>query len=154
MQKLLITLLASLAVLVGLHPTEAKPPPSGGFASVVIGDTTIKLELARTPAEQTQGLSDRTSLDERAGMLFVFPADQIPAFWMKEMRFPIDIIWLNVDGQIVDITPNLAPSTFPQTFSPKIPIRYVLEVNAGFAGRHDLKIGDFIHFSGVPGLQN
>lgn len=75
-------------------------------------------------------------------MLFVYQDDVKPTFWMKGMRFPIDIIWLDKNLTIVGFEKDVIPSTFPETFSPPETIRYVLEVNAGFVDKHQLKIGD------------
>ncbi len=111
--------------------------------SVVIDDVKIKVEIADDAAEMAQGLSDRKSLGENHGMLFVFDKPGTPAFWMKDMNFPLDIIWIQGDT-IVDIAPNLPPlaGDFVSTYSPRVPANYVLEVNAGFAEKHGIKIGD------------
>lgn len=102
----------------------------------------LKLEYAVTPAEQELGLSYRESLDEDAGMLFVYQEDVVPQFWMKEMRFPIDIVWLDENFKIIGIEKNIAPETYPRTFSPAEPIRYVLELNAGKSAKLGWEIGD------------
>ena len=101
-----------------------------------------KIEITRTSAEQARGLSGRASLPENSGMLFSYSTDTRPAFWMKEMNFPIDIIWLDKDWRVVGFEKNVSPSTFPQTFSPSSPIRYVLEVNAGFVDKRQIKLGE------------
>ncbi len=106
----------------------------------------LRVEIANTEIERGQGLSDRPSLAEQEGLLFVFPTADTYSFWTKDMHFAIDIIWLDDNWQIVDITPNLAPETFPKTFSPSSPAHYVLEVNAGFSATHNLNIGDKITF--------
>ncbi|MCC6290679.1 DUF192 domain-containing protein [Candidatus Nomurabacteria bacterium] len=97
--------------------------------TIILDGKKIDLELAQTPEEMTRGLSGREGLPEDSGMLFVYPEDTVPAFWMKDMRFPIDIIWLDKNWMVVGIEKNLLPSTYPQTFSPPKPIRYVLEKN-------------------------
>lgn len=111
---------------------------------VAVGGQALTVDLATTPAEREQGLSGRKSLAENEGMLFVFPQDGAYKFWMKEMNFPLDIIWLSVDGTVVYIEPGLAPSTYPNSYGPTGPARYVLEVNAGFAAAHGLKVGDHV----------
>ena len=75
-------------------------------------------------------------------MLFVFTEDGKYAFWMKDMQFSIDIIWLAADGTVVYIVPNLSPATYPQTYTPDTPARFVLEVPAGFVAAHSVRIGD------------
>lgn len=110
---------------------------------VTIGETKIKVEIADTLEEVQKGLSNRESLDENKGMLFVFVEPGKPAFWMKDMKFPIDIIWIQND-RVVDIAPNLpvVAGEFLSTYTPKEPANYVLEVNAGFAAEHGIKVGD------------
>ena len=60
---------------------------------------------------------------------------------MKEMNFPLDIIWLDSEQKIIDIRSNLQPDSYPKTFSPNQPAQYVLEVPAGFAQNHNLNLG-------------
>jgi hypothetical protein len=107
----------------------------------------FEVELAQTEAEQIQGLSGRAQLGATEGMLFVYATTTIPSFWMKEMNFSLDIIWLDQNQKIADITLNISPATFPTTFSPKKPVQYVLEVPAGTAVKNNLQLGDLIHFS-------
>lgn len=101
-----------------------------------------KLEYARSDAEQVRGLSGRTNLPENSGMLFVYEKNVIPNFWMKDMNFALDIIWLDENWRVVGFEKNVSPATFPQTFSPDKPIRYVLEVNAGFVDKQQIKLGE------------
>lgn len=112
------------------------------YPTLTLGDTEIKLELAQTDEEQELGLSYRESLPAETGMLFVYTQDTRPSFWMKGMNFPLDIIWLDQNWQIVGYERNVSPDTYPQTFPAPAPIRYVLEVNAGFVDKHSLKVGD------------
>ncbi|OHA92045.1 MAG: hypothetical protein A3J09_00920 [Candidatus Zambryskibacteria bacterium RIFCSPLOWO2_02_FULL_51_21] len=91
----------------------------------------LVLEIANTDAERTQGLSGRASLPAGTGLLFVFESPGKYGFWMKDMNFPIDIVWLG-DGMLpVGIEKNVSPDSYPQVFYPPVPVRYVLEVNAG-----------------------
>ena len=106
--------------------------------------TTIRLIIASTSAEQELGLGDRSSLPAAEGMLFVFDQSSDYGFWMKDMEFPLDIIWLDKDFKIIHIEPNLSPSTYPQAFSPGSPAKYVIEVNAGFAKQHTLAVGQTV----------
>jgi len=116
---------------------------AGEHGSVVINDIKVKVEIADETAELAKGLSNRKSLDEDSGMLFVFATPGQPAFWMKDMNFSIDIIWIK-DDVVVDIAPNLpvVAAEFLSTYTPKEPANYVLEVNAGFAKENGIKIGD------------
>src|SRR3989344_5460752 len=92
-----------------------------------------------------KGLGGRTSLPESDGMLFLCLPDAYPQFWMKEMRFPIDIIWINEEFIVVDITPDVSPESFPETFTPSSPVAHVLEVNSGFAKEHSIAPGTMVY---------
>lgn len=117
--------------------------PKDAFVS--LGGTTINVQVVRSPAELTLGLSGRESLE--GGMWFVFPKADYYAFWMKDMKFPIDIIWIAEDFTIVDIKENAQPDSFPEAFRPKAEALYVLEVPAGFSKENQLRIGYKVTFS-------
>ncbi len=112
---------------------------------LIIDNTVIPLEVERTPQQEALGLSNRASLARDSGMLFVLPNRQIPTFWMKDMHFPLDFIWIDHD-KVIDITENVPPPNGPSDplpfYSPKLPVTYVLEVNAGFAKAHNISIGN------------
>ena len=129
-----------LAILITLG--FINPAPKVSLPQLEIGEKIIQIEIADTDAERAKGLSERTNLAPDTGLLFVFPAVTTPSFWMKDMRFPIDIIWLDEKWKIIGIEKNLAPETYPKLFSPPSPIKYVLEVGAGFSEKNHLKIGD------------
>jgi uncharacterized membrane protein (UPF0127 family) len=109
---------------------------------ISINSTAIAVEVANTPKTIQQGLSGRSSLKPGTGMWFVFHKPDQYGFWMADMRFPIDIIWVGSDLHIVDITKSAAPESYPNIFKPREPARYVLEVPAGFALHNAIKIGD------------
>ena len=109
---------------------------------VTLGDVKVKVDLALTPEEQARGLSGRVSLGENEGMLFVFPALGRHFFWMRDMNFAIDIIWIDENQKVIYIEKNASPASFPNSFGPNADSKYVLEVNAGFADLHYLKVGD------------
>ncbi|MBI4163156.1 MAG: DUF192 domain-containing protein [Candidatus Aenigmarchaeota archaeon] len=122
---------------------------SASFTKVVIGGTEVFVETADSPAEWEKGLMNRASLGENNGMLFVFPDEQQRSFWMKNTLIPLDIIFISSDLTIVDIKRNFQPcrSFFCETYKSKQQAKYVLEVNADFAGIHNIKIGDKAAFS-------
>lgn len=111
--------------------------------TVTIGKNKLKVEMAEAALAQLKGLSWRKSLDPNSGMLFVFGTPSFYSFWMKDMFFPIDIIWISND-QIVDITKNVPvpQGNYLPTYSPSEPVNYVLEINAGYSDSHGIKIGD------------
>lgn len=112
---------------------------------VQIADNTIDVEIAKTPRDWEKGLSGREHLYDNHGMLFVFPYEHTPEFWMKDMNFDIDIIWIKI-GTIVDITKNVKRSEGSElpTYSPSSPVDTVLEVPAGYSDENNLQVGDVI----------
>lgn len=114
--------------------------------SVFIGGMTIKIEIADTEALREKGLSGHRPLKENEGMLFVFEKPDIYSFWMKDMLFPIDILWLDSEKEIVYIKKDAQPLSYPEAFSSNLPAFYVLELSSGFSDRYNLKIGDKVSF--------
>ncbi|HKR72629.1 MAG TPA: DUF192 domain-containing protein [Candidatus Nitrosocosmicus sp.] len=114
---------------------------------VKVNNMSIDVILASTPSDQSKGLAIRDSLNENEGMLFVFKNPQKHSFWMKDMKFPIDIIWADSVGKIVHIEKNLQPCIFllPCTsYSPTSDSLYVLEVVSNFTNKYNVNIGDQI----------
>lgn len=112
--------------------------------NMVVGDKLIEVKVVKDPVGRIKGLSGRESLEENQGMFFIFDTVDFHDIWMKDMKFAIDIIWFNEFGSVVDIKENISPDTYPDTFIPQKPSKYILEVNAGFVKRYNLKIGDSI----------
>lgn len=101
----------------------------------------FRFEIVSTPAAREQGLSGRREVPEDYGMLFIFPTAAAYGFWMKDMHVSIDIIWLADDGRILSIEEAVSPDTYPQSFHPPQPVRYVLETRAGEAQRQGWDVG-------------
>jgi uncharacterized membrane protein (UPF0127 family) len=135
-----IILMAGL--FLGFNTSSQPPSPSSGATrTITIGESPVHVEVVDTDALRAQGLSGHAPLAPDEGMLFVFDADGIYPFWMKDMLFSIDILWLDARGKVVHIEKNISPDTYPASFTPDSPARYVLEVPAGFADQHDIQIG-------------
>lgn len=142
------------------------------IAEIVVNNRTASVLLADTELKRIRGLSGKDSIGAD-GMLFISPNEDSLGIWMKEMQFPIDIIWLAdaderglqsaqmvADGRIsvnqrrhqresavlmvVDMKENVAPETFPEVFYPKERAQYVLETNAGFTRDTAVSVGDRI----------
>ncbi len=90
----------------------------------------------------------REALAGNGGMLFIFDNPGAHGIWMKNMRFPLDIIWIGADDKIIDIKTNALPclNSDCEVLFPKSLAKYVLEVNAGFAGKNKIRIGDEVFF--------
>lgn len=109
--------------------------------TITVGGVSLAAEVAETPEEKRQGLSNRRALASGEGMLFpVYPPDR-PGFWMKEMNFPLDFIYL-FEGKVVEIKEDIPPSSFPRSFFPSMQVDAVLEVNAGWAAERGIRVGD------------
>ncbi|MEK9151349.1 MAG: DUF192 domain-containing protein [Patescibacteria group bacterium] len=107
-----------------------------------IGEQTYALEIADTDIERAQGLSGRDSLCQECGMLFVFEKPGRYAFWMKDMRFSLDIVWL-LDDTVVFVARAVSPN-ISRILSPAVPADQVLEVNAGAV--ENLEVGERVRF--------
>jgi len=98
-----------------------------------VSDRSFQVEVAKSESEHVKGLSGRSQLKDDAGMLFIFPDEQVRYFWMKDMLFPLDIVFIDKEGKIVDIKRDFqpcAPDACP-SYSSAAPAKYVLEVDAG-----------------------
>ncbi len=139
MRKILLVLVLMGFIAMVVFFTQ----PSGAKAlHARLGGTTLLLEVLDTDASRGKGLSGRRSLPDGQGILFVFPQDGYYGFWMKDMHFPIDILWLDSAYRIVDVWERADSSSYPKIFTPIVPQRYVLELPAGFFTNHALKKGD------------
>ena len=101
---------------------------------------TIKVEIAKTDEDRSQGLMFRKKLPDGVGMLFVFDRDEMLSFWMKNTLIPLSIAFISSDGRIVDIK-DMEPGNLNPVRSDRS-VRYALEVPQGWFGRVNLRIGD------------
>ena len=114
--------------------------------SLKIGEQVIEIDIADTATERNLGLSGRKSLGENQGLLFIFETPALYGFWMKDMLFSIDIMWIDEQKKIVHIESDVSPETYPKSFTPSVPAKYVLEVRTGFAKEKGIKVGDGVVF--------
>ncbi|HEX7724561.1 MAG TPA: DUF192 domain-containing protein [Candidatus Paceibacterota bacterium] len=125
------------------HPALQQPVPPQ-FRLVQAPKGTIRVEIAATDAARERGLSNRTSLSADSGMLFVFPNAGMYGFWMKDMHFPLDMVWIGADQKVSGVLPNVAPGSYPEIFYPPTDILYVLELPAGSAAEHAIATGTLL----------
>ena len=122
---------------------------------VYIGSLRLYVDVSDTQELLKKGLSVRSSIKDDEGMIFIFENKEIlPTFWMKNMEFPIDIIWIK-DNKIIEITKNIpvpakgTPDSKLKIYSPKAPIDYVLEVKGGYTDKNVVLEGSGIDISRV-----
>ncbi len=136
----------ALAGLLLLLQVEVRPPWQSQFpplqtATISVGETPLEVELAIAPEERARGLGYREGLAPGTGMLFVAAEPRVENFWMKGMRFCIDIVWIE-GGQIVGAAeyacpdPEGTPDAARARFSSGQPVSHVLEVPAGWLADH------------------
>jgi hypothetical protein len=113
-------------------------------AKAAIGDVELQLELATSPEERAHGLMYRDSLGEKNGMLFVFEEKGYHAIWMKNVKFPLDILWLDEGLRVVYIIRDVPPckSEPCPIYLPRIDAKYVMELPANSTIKHGIEIGD------------
>lgn len=121
-------------------------------AKLLIGEKRLEVEIADSTSTRATGLSYRKSLDEDRGMYFIFSSLSSHSFWMKDMNFPIDIIWIK-DDKVVGVSENASHQPGAQlwqlkSYSPPEPVNRVLEVNAGWFSKNSIRIGDRAELTG------
>jgi hypothetical protein len=143
----------ALALALGCERGEPPAPsePAAPRARVTIGVHVLDAEVADTPARKQRGLSGRDALPEGHGMLFPYAEPGLHGFWMPDMRFDIDIVWIR-EGRIVHVEPDVphAVSGKLPVYRPAEPADLVLEVAAGTARRLGWRVGDAVLVSGLP----
>lgn len=145
MNQQLTTLIARIILLTTLQcafsTATADPEKRGTVGFYEHGQ--IEIEIADTEDLRVQGLMHRTQLAESQGMLFVYPDQAVRGVWMKNTLLPLDVLFLSADGKIVSILHRLTPcAKEPCTvYTSTTDAMYMLEVNAGFVDRHQLKVG-------------
>ncbi|HFC10970.1 MAG TPA: DUF192 domain-containing protein [Candidatus Kaiserbacteria bacterium] len=110
----------------------------------------MRFEIATTTSAQERGLGGRINIPNNYGMLFVFKTPKKYGFWMKDMKVPIDIIWLSDKGVILGVEKSVSPKTYPHVFYPPKSVRYVLETRSGETTERGWSKGDVVQ---MPILQ-
>jgi uncharacterized membrane protein (UPF0127 family) len=152
-----LALIAVIAVAV-LGVGEAKPKPKASKpvskcgpyrtdTTVEINGTIINAEVPKNSTEFEKGLGGRPCILPNQGMLFGFKKPGQYPFWMKDMKFPVDIIWISTDHKVAAEEINLQPSTYPDRFVNKdSPAQYVLEIKANLSKELKMTLGTPVNF--------
>ncbi len=149
MKKSIVILFALIAFLI----LAINIPLNKNAPSLTINNKTFSIDVAKIDEQRAKGLSVYDKLPLEKGMIFVFDRKGHYAFWMKDMKFPIDIIYIR-KNKIVDIFKNVAP---PKSQNETLPIirssesaDMVLEINAGLSEKYNFKINDFVKINPAP----
>lgn len=108
----------------------------------MVGGTELSVAKALTPESWEKGLSGQRELTENQALLFVFDHSATYGIWMKDMLFPIDVLWIDQNYSVIFKKENFSPSSYPEVVYPKESALYVLELPAGFVAEHNINIGD------------
>ena len=115
---------------------------------LMVGDVCIDLGVANTPKLRARGLSGEPEITEHQGLLFTYEQSGDYGFWMRDMNFPIDIIWLDGEFRVINFKKRAHPSSYPDTtFYPEAPARYVVELAAGRVSDLGISPGDVLAIS-------
>ena len=146
-----LLVLGVLAAGFGHHDSKIPKSACGVYRTdrvVTIGQTKINAEVAITPADRQKGLSGRPCIEPNQGMLFLFSRPGQYSFWMKDMKFSIDIVWITSDHKVAAIYNDIEPSTYPDSFvnDKRHPAQYTLEIKAKLAKSLGLELGTPVKF--------
>ena len=109
---------------------------------VHIDDVRLRVEVADSDVEREKGLSGRKEFGTKYnGLLFIFPDSDYHGIWMKDMYFPIDIIWINDELVVTEITKSVSPDSYPYIFRPKQPAKYLIETDIHIVDTMGIRVG-------------
>ncbi len=126
---------------------NASSTPDPDSVQITAPNGIIQATIATSSAAQNQGLGDRDSLPLSQGMIFVFSKKGSYGFWMRDMRFALDIVWIGADKKVIGVSPHVSPLSYPDLLLPPSPVLYVLEINAGQAKRYGIIVGTKLDFN-------
>lgn len=133
-------------ILVGFSAAYVLLPQLQPKTTVHLGDGVFTARIASKQEDRIKGLSDTDSLPVDEGLLMVYDDEGRWGIWMKDMHYPIDIVWLDVNKKVVHIVKNAPPDSYPQTYVPKENAKYILELNAGTVDNKAIQVGDAADF--------
>lgn len=142
-RKLIIAVLVVpvIALVIGTFYIAQKQ-----YVRMHVGGQTYRLKIASTAQSRAQGLGNRSGMGVHEGMIFTYDIPTKTCFWMKDMLFSLDILWLDDSHEVVYMQQNASPATYPHAFCTPVKARYVIELNAGQAQRSGVGINDHLSF--------
>ena len=141
-KELLIAGVVLILSLGGLLYANREEQPT-----VVVDGREFVVQVADSSDERRLGLSGQDALNNDEAMLFIFDEPGMHGFWMKDMRFSIDIIWIDENLRVVHLEENVSPSSYPESFIPSVDAKYVLEIYTGQAAAQGIGLGDAVQLS-------
>lgn len=146
-RNLILVLIGGAILLVGtlVLVSEKSNSNTPTTTKILLPTETLTATILDTPVAAQKGLSGQTSLPSKQAVLMVFPEPGRYGIWMPEMKFPIDVIWLDQNQTIVYLIPNMSPNSYPQTFYPTKPAKFILEANIKTIENNHLQLGDRIN---------
>lgn len=142
---LLFLFLAAMYIYTKKEPTRPEQFQGRERKSLSIREHIFDVVISKTEVEHTQGLSSTYKINENEGMLFIFPTPSKYNFWMKDMNYPIDILWINKDNRIIFIQKNATPESYPDSFGPTDDqALMVLEITAGLSDKLGITNSDSV----------
>src|SRR5262245_22044720 len=141
--------LIGLIVALVFFVTACQAEPRVTIATQNGRQVSFAVEVADTPSKRALGLQYRRDLAADRGMIFLFPAESIQSFWMKNTPLPLDMIFIDRERKIVGIVEQTVPFSLDSR-SVNAPSQFVLEINGGLSKRHGIKVGDRVRFENVP----
>lgn len=136
-------------ILFAWHPAPKCSASYRDDTNLALNGSSLHLQVANSNAERQQGLGGKSCIGPNQGMLFVFAKAGYYPFWMRDMKFSIDIIWLSSQKDVTDVSPNVSPASYPKSFVNSQPAQYVIELAAGRAAKLGIVSGAHLDFS-VP----
>jgi uncharacterized membrane protein (UPF0127 family) len=151
-KKLLTIIVVALAIIIAMffslknskNITLTSVCGTYDTKQIEINNKIIKTFISDDDCKKELGLAAVNNLQNDQGMLFVFDKSGKYGFWMKDMKFPIDILWIDENFSIVGIEKNVATSTYPQVFGQNFIAEYVLEAPSGFSDENSVLVGNKI----------
>lgn len=133
----------SFGLFAKLYET-GQAPLSYKQTEIVFKNTVVRADVSDTNALRVRGLSGRANLPDGSGMWFAYEKEGDHSIWMKEMNFPLDILWFDRNFRLVAVKENAIPESFPEAFVSATPSLFVLEVSAGFVQKYQVAAGDTV----------